>query len=203
MTAKSSLAPASLCRLFTSITCSRSMFSFAVEHMCMLHYTLHSLLFCFTDCTMFCSMLCFNVSCCAHAKPICSVSVESAAVCDYIEVSYQKARHSNQLLYVIAQQSIDWPCRTDGTNIKAFSLHPGSIATNLSRHMGMMGSVMNLGLSWFSKTIEQVLGQQQLHTGVCIVTVHETSARHCTQSVMSRCIKPSSVYLALMQQSSK
>ena len=47
-------------------------------------------------------------------------------------------------------------CRTDGTNIEAFSLHPGSIATNLSRHMGIFGSVMNLGLSWFSKTMQQV-----------------------------------------------
>lgn len=48
-------------------------------------------------------------------------------------------------------------CRTEGTNIEAFSLHPGSIATNLSRHMGVVGSVMNFGLSWFSKTTEQVL----------------------------------------------
>lgn len=47
-------------------------------------------------------------------------------------------------------------CRTEGTNIEAFSLHPGSIATNLSRHMGVVGSVIKFGLSWFSKTTEQV-----------------------------------------------
>ncbi|KAL3151249.1 hypothetical protein ABBQ38_013088 [Trebouxia sp. C0009 RCD-2024] len=45
--------------------------------------------------------------------------------------------------------------RTEGTNIEAFSLHPGTIATNLSRHVGLVGSVANLGLSWFSKSTEQ------------------------------------------------
>lgn len=69
-------------------------------------------------------------------------------------------------------------CRTEGTNIEAFSLHPGSIATNLSRHMGIFGSAMNLVLSWFSKSTEQVL----LNTApICCLLMHLACIRRTKQ----------------------
>lgn len=45
--------------------------------------------------------------------------------------------------------------RTAGTNIEAFTLHPGSIATNLGRHMGWMQTFGWLAKP-FLKTPEQV-----------------------------------------------
>ena len=55
-----------------------------------------------------------------------------------------------------ADSEVERWCRTSGTNIEAFSLHPGSIATGLTRHMGILGTVANYGLSWVSKNLEQV-----------------------------------------------
>lgn len=47
-------------------------------------------------------------------------------------------------------------CRTQGTGIEVFSLHPGSIMTNLGRHFGRIQSLGFL-LKPFLKTPEQVI----------------------------------------------
>jgi len=51
-------------------------------------------------------------------------------------------------------------CRTKQTSMEVFSLHPGSIVTNLGRHLGML---QNLGflLKPFLKNAQQVWHRQQ------------------------------------------
>ena len=47
-------------------------------------------------------------------------------------------------------------CRLQGSNIEVFCLHPGIIASGLSRHMGLLKYTINYGLYFFSKSTEQV-----------------------------------------------
>ena len=61
-------------------------------------------------------------------------------------------------------------CRLQGSNIEVFSLHPGIIATGLSRHMGLLKYAIDYGLYFFSKSTEQVR-----HEGL---VDHSMLARH-------------------------
>ncbi len=49
-----------------------------------------------------------------------------------------------------------YACRLQGSNIEVFCLHPGIIASGLSRHMGLLKYAINYGLYFFSKSAEQV-----------------------------------------------
>jgi hypothetical protein len=53
-------------------------------------------------------------------------------------------------------QFIIYSCRLQGSNIEVFCLHPGIIASGLSRHMGLLKYAINYGLYFFSKSAEQV-----------------------------------------------
>ena len=61
-------------------------------------------------------------------------------------------------------------CRLQRSSIEVFSLHPGIIATGLSRHMGLLKYAINYGLYFFSKSTQQVW-----HEGL---VDHSMLARH-------------------------
>ena len=70
-------------------------------------------------------------------------------------------------------------CRTQGTNIEAFSLHPGSITTNLGRHLGVIVNLAFL-IKPFLKNVEQVV---QCFVQVCIAVVFHQSKHPCDLQV--------------------
>ncbi|KAL4425139.1 hypothetical protein ABPG77_008244 [Micractinium sp. CCAP 211/92] len=81
---------------------------------------------------------------------------------DLEDLNFERRKYSawgsygqSKLANVLFASELARRLRDEGSAVTAFSLHPGVIKTNLSRHMGFSAAVLNVLGAPFMKTVEQ------------------------------------------------
>lgn len=78
------------------------------------------------------------------------------------DLNYEKRKYSSwgsygqaKLANILFAAELARQLAAEGSHVKAYSLHPGVIKTNLGRHMGFTGGLLNFFVGPFGKTIPQ------------------------------------------------